>query len=123
MAAYKSATFDHERYENMSEKYKIELFETPAQSAARIAKRGYDVYEPGAAEMVRKANRGKNKVRAERTNDKGDRSRDKNNWRGDAYDEDEGRRMADQEKLDLDEHNEGYKKRGIKIHGNWYRFS
>ena len=122
--AYKSATFDHDKFENMSEKYKIQLFETAAQSASRIAKRGYDVYEPGVATLVRKANRSKNKVRAERNNDRGERSRDNNgNWRGDLNDEAEGQRIADKDKLDFDEHNEGYRRNGIRVNGRWHSFS
>jgi len=122
--AFKSVTtFNHDEHENMNERYKIQLFETPAQSAARIAKRGYDVYEPGATEMVRKANRAKNKVRADRNNDRGDRRRDKQSRAHDQYDEEAGRRDADKEKLDLDEHNENYKKSGIRLRGRWYSAS
>lgn len=122
--AYKSAQFDHTKFENMSEKYKIQLFETTAQTAARIAKRGYDVYEPGAAQLVRKANRSKNKVRLDRNNDRSERSRDKNsNWRGDLNDEVEGQRIADKDKLDYDEHNEGYRKNGVRVNGTWHSFS
>ncbi len=119
--AYKSAQYDHSKYENMSAKYRIQLFETPDQTTVRIANKGYDEYEPDALKMARKSLT-KNKVRAERNNDRGNRSNERDDWRGDLDAENAGKNDADIDDRDLDDHNEGYRKGGIRIGGTWHTF-
>lgn len=124
-SAYKSAQFDHNKNEGMNPEYKIQLFETSDQTAARVARTGFDEYEPDTQKLLRRNVFGKKStVKRDRNLDRerGPHNRDKNNWRDDLYDEQSGRNDAYKEDRDLDDHNVGYRRRGVKVGGRWVRF-